>query len=813
MTTYVVTLSNWNSAAFWSGLNESAAGHTLDFSGLTAAFTVDFDVDLGTITLSDGATSFVVADGGSGEARDATLGGSTLLSYFDVVLGAAGNDTLDGSSANDSLLGGDGNDVVDGGAGDDTIEGGTGSDTLSGGDGADTLDGGIGNDFLQGGAGADSILGGGGNDAVSADGLWLDPADYTSGPSVTAATLTITNDADGPIELWWVNTSGTLVYYDTIAAGGSYVQPTYLGHNWILRAEDGYYLQVIEVTSTAQTATWGTGSQNDTIDGGAGDDSIQGGYGADSVLGGDGNDTLAGYYGNDSLDGGAGNDSLIGGVGNDTLWGHIGDDTLLGGSDMDTFLVTDDNDGDTIVGGEGGVDWDQIVFANFATAQGVDVTFIGDESGTYDFIDPGATALGAFSEVEQIVGSIHADTIDASAATSQKSLYGNDGNDSILGGSGGDYIEGGGGDDYIEGGSGDDLIAGGTGDDVFVYAAGDGNDTITDFNTGTSGTISDGTSANNDFIDLSAFYDDIWELRADQADDGVLNQSNEGVDGVTYADNTSFAGGSLTLTGATPDAAFFTVENTGVACFAAGTRLRTPKRRVRVEDLKSGDMVLTADHGPSRILFVSCSDHVWSRAPHKDKPILITRGALGRNLPARDLRVSPNHRILLRMPGTDRETLVPAKALVSLPGVRQMHGCRRVRYYHVVLTHHAILDAECIAAESFFPGPVALRGLDGAACGLLSRYMTRVAGVSGFKPARNMSTVKQAERDIAHGAQVVKFKADGIRGSKDRTGRQGAGTAELGQRGPGLPSLSRASDVSAPYFAKRDGNHVASAGM
>ena len=45
-------------------------------------------------------------------------------------------------------------------------------------------------------------------------------------------------------------------------------------------------------------------------------------------------------------------------------------------------------------------------------------------------------------------------------------------------------INGGAGDDQIDGGTGDDVISGGTGADSFVFAAGSGNDIVTDFVTG-----------------------------------------------------------------------------------------------------------------------------------------------------------------------------------------------------------------------------------------------------------------------------------------------------------------------------------------
>ena len=49
---------------------------------------------------------------------------------------------------------------------------------------------------------------------------------------------------------------------------------------------------------------------------------------------------------------------------------------------------------------------------------------------------------------------------------------------------------------------------------------------------------------------------------------------------------------------------FFTTENTGIVCFAEGTLISTPRGPVPVEELGSGDMVITRDAGPQRILRV-----------------------------------------------------------------------------------------------------------------------------------------------------------------------------------------------------------------
>ena len=93
-----------------------------------------------------------------------------------MILGGAGNDTLEGRNGSDSLSGGAGNDYLSGYVGNDTLWGGAGNDTIYGNDGADLLDGGTGNDTLDGGYGEDSLYGGAGADSLYGgygnDSLW-----------------------------------------------------------------------------------------------------------------------------------------------------------------------------------------------------------------------------------------------------------------------------------------------------------------------------------------------------------------------------------------------------------------------------------------------------------------------------------------------------------------------------------------------------------------------------------------------------------------------------------------------------------------
>ena len=86
-----------------------------------------------------------------------------------------------------------------------------------------------------------------------------------------------------------------------------------------------------------------------------------------------------------------------------------------------------------------------------------------------------------------------------------------------------------------------------------------------------------------------------------------------------------------------------------VPCFTPGTLIETPDGPRPVETLSAGDMVLTLDNGPRRLTWAGRT-HVPSLrlALHPQlRPVLIRAHALGRGRPARDMQVSPQHRILV----------------------------------------------------------------------------------------------------------------------------------------------------------------------
>ncbi|SIS79426.1 Hemolysin-type calcium-binding repeat-containing protein [Roseivivax lentus] len=318
----------------------------------------------------------------------------------------------------------------------------------------------------------------------------------------------------------------------------------------------------------------------------------------------------------------------------------------------------------------------------------------GSAGGDDDSVTAGAgndyVASGAGNDT--VLGEDGADTLDGGA-----------GADVLSGGLGDDFLLGGLGADTLDGGAGNDVLAGGDGNDLFVLS--DGNDTITDFNSGNTGPLGDGDSTNNDFLDLSNYYDSLDELRADLLDDGILNQSNtlddEG-NAVDYSDNTQFGTNSLTVQGATGST--FSYDNTGIVCFTSGTHIATPDGEVPIDTLRVGDLVCTFDNGPQPITWIGrrqigreeLEAHVSLR------PVLIRKGALGNK---RDLLVSRQHGMLI-----GEGFLVRAAHLAAYgKGIRIAHGKRAVTYIHLMFASHQIIFAEGIPSESFFPGPMALQ--------------------------------------------------------------------------------------------------------
>jgi hypothetical protein len=159
-----------------------------------------------------------------------------------------------------------------------------------------------------------------------------------------------------------------------------------------------------------------------------------------------------------------------------------------------------------------------------------------------------------------------------------------------------------------------------------------------------------------------------------------------------------------------------------LVCFTAGTQIDTPKGPRRVEDLRPGDLVLTADDGPQPVRWVGqrrVGWHEMARDPRL-RPVTITASAFGPGLPQRDLTVSRQHRVVrsgwaCELHFALPEVLVPAHCLVNGESVRHDLPGGDVTYVHFLCDCHQIVMAEGLATESFYPSPLSLTGLEDAA--------------------------------------------------------------------------------------------------
>ncbi len=708
----------------------------------------------------------------------ATLNGT---SGNDTQTGGRGDDLSYGGAGNDTFYGGDGNDGGYGGTGNDDMYGGSGNDALTSEKGNDTVYGGSGNDTMVGGQGQDTMYGGADNDMIVSDGQWLNTANYASGSGGSATNLTINNNADGPVDLFWIDGNGHQVYLATIQPGQSLVKSTTTTQNFVLKDPDGYFLEPI-TGGPNQSISYGPGLE-DTVYGGSGDDDIRSQYGDDVVYGDDGHDTVRAGYGNDTVFGGAGHDTLFGDGGNDTLNGDAGNDTVYGGAGDDTIgsYNAEAAGNDTLYGGDGndsiiGGDGNDRIFAgsgndviygglgndivsggagndsvageagndSIAGGSGEDALYGGDgndiltggdgQDSLYggagddqlyggsgmDTVNAGDgnDTLDGGENTDVIYGGAGHDTIaDTGGALSDDTIYGGDGNDVISGGARGDTIFGDAGNDTLRGEAGDDLVTGGAGNDSFALDRFGGADIITDFSL--NDTDNDGQY--DDQIDVGNLIN---------AQGGPVTARDVVVtdDGFGNAKLTFPGGETLVLQGVSPSQ-MATVQQrhaAGIPCFTAGTLILTPRGEVPVDSLRPGDLVSTLDNGLQPVAWAASRylDPVGLLSRPDLRPVRLTKGFTGNG---RDLLVSPQHGVLIRH--GQSEGLARATHLARLEGnqVRLAQGLRDVTYVHLMFARHQIIYANGTPSESFYPGSWGLAMLDPAALVSLARQFPALA--------------------------------------------------------------------------------------
>jgi len=239
---------------------------------------------------------------------------------------------------------------------------------------------------------------------------------------------------------------------------------------------------------------------------------------------------------------------------------------------------------------------------------------------------------------------------------------------------------------------------------LWVYAF--GKDTPTELGAGDGGD-------DRFIIDLSNFDDDfeieLWSL--DSGDVFEISNSNSlSISGTIYTYN---------YTGSDGQNHVFSIDiysgNTGqnvqVVCFASGTGIATDDGEVSIEDLDAGDPVLCGDGVLRQIRWIGSrkvSIHELNAKPAL-RPISIDAGAFGPKQPAKPLKVSPQHKIMIRdlraeILFGEGEVLVAAKHLTNDTSIRVHNEKEPVEYYHILLDCHSTVFANGLESETLHPG-------------------------------------------------------------------------------------------------------------
>ncbi len=180
-----------------------------------------------------------------------------------------------------------------------------------------------------------------------------------------------------------------------------------------------------------------------------------------------------------------------------------------------------------------------------------------------------------------------------------------------------------------------------------------------------------------------------------------------------------------------------------IPCFTPGSLIATERGECPVEDLRPGDRVVTRDNGLQRVLWTGESAFGWRDLGLLPvlRPVLIREGALGDGLPARDLLLSPNHRLLVqsRSDGAAAgcEALVAALDLAGRPGV-EVVAPASVNYLQLLFARHEAVLADGVWTESFQAGPAALAALPEAERDAVLALRPELAGADegGQAPVR-----------------------------------------------------------------------------
>lgn len=140
-------------------------------------------------------------------------------------------------------------------------------------------------------------------------------------------------------------------------------------------------------------------------------------------------------------------------------------------------------------------------------------------------------------------------------------------------------------------------------------------------------------------------------------------------------------------------------------CFLSGTLISTLQGARPVETLTIGDLVITESHGALPVKWIGKRDYLGKLLHRYDlqhlMPICVAANALADGNPARDLFLSPEHRIRIG------DVLIAAENLTNAMSITRCNIEGPIRYFHLELPRHSVVYANGSPVESFVMSEIA----------------------------------------------------------------------------------------------------------
>jgi hypothetical protein len=192
--------------------------------------------------------------------------------------------------------------------------------------------------------------------------------------------------------------------------------------------------------------------------------------------------------------------------------------------------------------------------------------------------------------------------------------------------------------------------------------------------------------------------------------------------------------------------------NASIVCYLEGTGIATPMGDVAVQDLRPGDIVMTADGSETTVKWVG-EQPVQTRLTHPARvnPICLTAGSIADNVQARDLFVSPDPAIAIDGALYNASTLVNGTSIYMVAKM-PLDG---FTYYHVETDAHEVILAEGCPAESYVD-------LDGSASfvnGDLRADAPRITEMDMPRVTSKRLVSAELQNQLAAREEIIAFKA------------------------------------------------------